>query len=240
MPTRRDVLRGLGATALGSTAATGLASAEHSSQQPDHVTISYDPDTLSKYQPLLDISQSDREKLTGLYGWVAHSSEHDTAVCVYWCSYTHQESPLWAPNTGHWGDHEPVQVEFNTETGEVTRVRASIYHWIKGEIPASDAVLSGTNPTLKVIEPYHHYTAQPDESVTSNLDVADLTKQFDGWLDNGLEQDLVTGASYNPWALRSESDFWATGRFGLRSTEATQARLAKSLDFGVVGSLEGE
>lgn len=238
MPTRRDVLRGIGAVAIGTSASAGVASATHPTRKPDHVTIRYEPDTLANYQPLLQISQSSREKLNGLYGWVARSSEFDTAVCVYWCSYTHQESPWWAPSTGHFGDHEPIQVEFNPSTGEVTRVRSSIYHWIKGEVTASNAVLSGTNPTLKVLDPYHHYTAQPDESVTTKLSVKDLTNEFDGWLDNGLEGNLVTGASYNPWVMESESDFWAPGEFGLPSDEYLRARTARSLDFGIVGSLE--
>lgn len=238
MISRRAFLRTLGAGVAGGLL-SGTAIATHSEQQPDHVTIAYEPDILQKYQPLLDISQSSREKLLGLYGWTARSPEYDTAVCVFWCSYTHQEAAFWAPipSTAHYGDHEPIQVEFNPDTGEVERVRASIYHWIKGEATGSSATLSGTNPLLKVIDPYHHYTAQPDEKLTSQYDVKDLTQVFDGWLDNGLEEDLVPGACYNPWIMRSEPDFWAPGQFGLPSTEQIQARAFRKAGFGVVGSL---
>lgn len=251
MPTRRGILRAgtLGTAAVGLSASAQLASATHPREQPDHVTIAYEPGTLATYQPYLDISQSSREKLIDLYGWVARSSERDTAVCVYWCSYTHQEAPWWAPETGHIGDHEPIQVSFDPTTGEVKRVRASIYHWIKGEVLGSNAVLaeSGTNPTLRVIDPFHHYTAQPDEKLTTDLGgVADLTKVFDAWLDNGLESDLLPGACYNPWSLETESDWWAPGQFGLPgdisvevpNEDALKARMARAADFGVVGSLE--
>lgn len=247
MPTRRDALRAgsLGTAAIGLSASAQLASATHPRQQPDHVSIAFEESTLNTYRPLLDISQSSREKLIGLYGWVARSPEHDTAVCVYWCSYTHQEAPAWAPETGHIGDHEPIAVEFDPDTGEVLRVRASIYHWIKGEVAGSDAVLDDRNPTLRVIDPYHHYTAQPDASLCSEFPVEDLTAVFEAWLDNGLEEDLHVGACYNPWVMHTQSDWWAPGEFGLPggfsievpNGDALRARAAKAADFGIIGSL---
>lgn len=237
MPTRREVLAGLGTAAAGSVAVVGTASGSHPDRQPEHVSITYDSSTLERYKPLLDIEPADRKKLVGLYGWLAESPEYDTAVCVFWCSYTHQEPPWWAPTTGHYGDHEPVAVEFDPDSGDVVRVRASIYHWIKGEITGSAMPLDGTNPTLRVVNPHHQYTAQPDAEQTSSFEVQDLTANFESWLTNGLEESLQVGACYEPWIMREESDWWAPGKFGLSSTEQIQARAARSAGFGVVGDL---
>lgn len=245
MQTRREFVRNLGAVAVAGTVVSKPAAAEHPERQPDHVTIEYEPSVLERYQPLLDISQQSREKLLGLYGWVARSPEHDTAVCVYWCSYSHQEAPWWAPETGHFGDREPIQVEFDTDSGEVARVRASIFHWLKGEVDSSEAVLDGTNPTLRVIEPHHQYTAQPDASRCTAIDVDDLTGELDAWLDNGLEAALQPGACHNPWIMRDHEDFWAPGEFGLPfglsvqvpSSRPYRARIAKAAGFGVAGEL---
>jgi hypothetical protein len=238
MPTRRQFL---GATA----AATGLAlvgspaAAEHPDRQPAHVTIAYDQSRLERYKPLIDIRPVDRELLEGLFGWIAESPEHDTDVMGDWCRYRRQVSPWWAPGTGHWGDHEPVQVEVDSDTGDPVRVRASVYHWIKGETRAETVPMDGDNPRLRVVSPYHQYTATGPDAAVRSLAVKDLTAHFDNWLANGLEADLVPGAAYNPWIMRTESDFWREGEFGLPANETLRAETARTLGFGQVGDLTG-
>lgn len=235
MPTRRAFITTIGSAATVGTLSRSV-SASHFDAQPEHVTLSYDQPRLEQYRPLLDIDPVDREKLIGLYGWIAESPEYDTDIMCYWASYTHQDPPWYAPSTGHYGDHEPVQVVVDSDSGDVARVRASIYHWIKG---TADAVpLDGTNPRLRVINPYHHYTAAASDASVSAFEVKDLTTEYQDWLDNGLEAEMVRGATTNPWIMSREADWWAPGRFGLPSTEQLQAQTAKDIGFGVVGTLE--
>lgn len=244
MFTRREFIGRSGAAAVataGLAALSGPAAAVRDDHQPDHVTISYDQARLERYRPRFQIKVEDREKLIGLYGWIAESPEYETDVYVYWMKYTHQESPWWGPTTGHYGDHEPIAVEVDKGTGDVTRLRASIFHWIKGEVTADVAPLSDDgHPRLRVFNPYHHYTAADPEASLDTFEVEDLTGEFRSWLDNGLEESLVDGACVNPWIMRSEEDWWRPGSFGLPSTEAMQANLARDASFGVAGKLSSQ
>lgn len=235
--TRRAVLTAIGAAATATTL-SGTAAADHSDAQPEHVSITYDQSYLETYQPVLQMQHADREKFLGLYGWVASSPEHDTNCCVYWAKYSHQEAPWWAPTTGHYGDHEPVQVEIDAGTGEVSRVRASIFHWAKGEVDGLAAPMDGTNPRLKVMNPHHQYTAAAEDAPTEQHTVRDLTAEWDAWLDNGLETDARPGCSRNPWIMRHNPHFWRKGSFGLPSTDTLRMQMARSLGFGTVGELE--
>lgn len=238
MPTRRQYLASL--AAAGTLTTAGTAAADHTDRQPAHVTISYDETVLDTYKPLLARSQAAREKYLGLYGWVAESPEEATKVCVYWSYYSHQDGA--SQYTSHRGDHEPVAVEVNTDTGDVERIRASIWHWQKGEVTPDAAPMDGTNVKLRVIDPHHAYTAARESDTVEDLDVKDLTATWDDTLANGLEDDVVPGASYNPWIMQRESDWWRAGSFGLPSiealvTSATQ-RFNATIGGGTVGSLE--
>lgn len=245
MPTRRAVLRATGA-ALGGGLLVGSASGDHVTEaQPDHVTIEYDQAYLDRYKPKLAMPYSEQQKFLGLYGWVASSPEHDTNVCVYWASYTHQDGWLGDLDS-HEGDHEPVQVEVDKQTGEVTRVRASVYHWLKGESTPDAVPMDGSNPRLRVIKPWHQYTAAGPNETAHAFDIEDLTSEFQGWLDNGLELDLLPGSSTNPWKMQYEDDWWrsdraaSAGLFDLPpSVKSSLVRASKAAGFGTVGSLTG-
>jgi hypothetical protein len=249
MPTRRQFLTqtGAAAVALAGVGAVRRVRADHDAAQPDHVRLVYDADRLRRYRPLLDMEQADREKLLGLYGWVAESPEYDTDVMVYWMKYTDQEAPWWAPGTGHFGDHEPVQVEVDKQTGEVQRVRASIFHWLKGEVTGAAMPLGddGRHPELRVFNPHHHFTAAAPGAVLRKIEVNDLHEVYDSMLANGLEESLVPGASRKPWLMRTEPDFWRPGEFGLPfvddvavpSLAALRVGVAQNLGFGTTGDL---
>lgn len=237
MPTRRAVLTGAGAAALGSAVLSGTAAADHRDAQPEYVDITYEPDTLDRYAPVFDIAPVDREKLRGLYGWVARApaDERDTFVCCYVMKYRLQEGWL-GPTDSHKGDHEPVQVEVDRTTGEVTRLRASVYHWLKGEVPAAAAPLAenGRTPRLKIFTPHHHYTAAAPDATTERFDVRDLTEIFDAILANGLEEDLQPGAFTNPWLMRDRADFWRDGALGIDGLVVSALSIA---GVGTTGSL---
>jgi len=206
---------------------------KHFDVQPEHVTISYDQEMLEQYRPELVFSEDSRNKFLGLYGWVARSNEYDTDVCVFWCSYSHQEG--WLGNLdSHYGDHEPLQVEVNSETGDIERVRASVYHWIKGEGPASEISMKDGRPHLEVVDPWHQYTAATSAGILPQ--VKDLTAVFEDWLDDGLEDALHPGSSTNPWSMRTRGDWWRR-EYGV-STNALLVSATKTAGIGEVGSLE--
>jgi hypothetical protein len=241
MPTRRTVLRAAAAAGVSLAAGSRTAAAQAASSPfdtPDAVTISFDRERLDRYAPYLQLSEADEERFLGLYGWVAESERRDTDVLVYWAEYVNQVAPWYAPGTGHWGDREPVAVEVDPDTGELVTVRASIYHWIKGELPADAVARTGTHPRLRVIDPWHQYTAAaPGRG--QRREVLDLRDRWQAWLDNGLDEAVVPGASRNPWVMRSEPDWWQSGEFGI-DVDVRVLRLARRLGFGAAGSLGGE
>lgn len=238
--TRRDCLRVASGAITGGACLSviaGRSTASHLDVPGENVTIEFDQPMLDTYRPRLVFPTAAREKLIGLYGWVVTSPDFDTDVCCYWTSYTHQDG--WLGNLdSHDGDHEPIQVEVDSQTGDVERVRASIYHWLKGEVPgASAALYEDTHPHLRVIEPWHQYTAALPADDGSFVDVEDLTTVFQSWLDNGLEEDLHPGSTTVPWRMRDRTSWWQDTIGGFSFTEEiVQAARAAGLD--TAGSLE--
>jgi hypothetical protein len=242
---RRGVLRGIGSASVstfGLTSLAGRTAADSGSRlesKPDHVRIGFDRDYLETYQPELVTDHLDVTP-KALYGWVARSEDYDTSVACYFAAYTHQNSAWYAPGDidAHFGDHEPVQIEVDDESGDPVRVRASIYHWMKGETVAATVPMddSGQRPRLYVFKPHHHYrAAQPDESTTA-VEVDDLTAVFEDWMDDGLDENLIEGAFTNPWVMQTEPDFWAEGVGGI-SANALYVSALQTAGIGDLGSL---
>lgn len=229
---RRDILRAGaagGAAAAGLSAGTGTVAASHYDHQPDHVSLSYDEATLSTYQPLLVIDEEDREKLIAQYAWTATSPEYDTDCHVYWTAYTHQDGA--SPYDSHDGDHEPIYVFVDSQTGEVQEVLASIYHWLKGQADAAALRMDGKQVVLRVMHTYHHYTAASSESSPYEPRLTDLTGAFSDWLENGLEDDLAYGSVVNPWLMHSRTSWWQRDYADISVEEfLVRARRAVGLD----------
>lgn len=233
--TRRSFLRTAGTVALGAGVLSATATASHFEAQPEHVTLSFDESTLKTYRPALDIPSQELDKFLGLYGLVATSPEYDTGCCVYWSSWTHQEG--WLGNLdSHYGDHEPVYVFFDHDSGEVTKVVASIYHWMAGRSEPPAIPMDETHPRLRVISPWHQYTAADGSG--SFYGIEDLTSAFQSWLDNGLEDDLEPGTVVNPWIMEGRGDWWRRGWTGF-SLNAVLVSAFRSAGIGEEGSLDG-
>jgi hypothetical protein len=139
----------------------------------------------------------------------------------------------------HYGDHEPVQVEVDSDTGDVVRVRASIYHWVKGETTPRDRLMDDTDrrPRLRVINPWHQYTLAGEDDEVQQKTVEDLRDEYRSWLRNGLEESVAIGATTNPWSMRDRSSWWREGTFGLSLGE-TRIKAAQSLGLDTVGRLD--
>lgn len=247
---RRVFLQASGSAAVAATVSAtvgltlaGTVVADHDDAQPEEVTIYYDREYLETYRPLLQLSYEASDLLNDLYGWVATHEQYDTNVCVYWAEYVKQNASragewLFGGIDGHVGDHEPVQVEVNASTGEVERVRASIYHWLIGRNTTPGPLLEDTNPRLKVIDPWHQFSAAEPDAAVQELPVENLGDVWDAWLANGMESAVVPGASRNPWRMRQEPDFWRQGNYGLPVEGKRAAEFGRFLDYGTVGSLE--
>ena len=203
--TRRQFLATVGGSAVALSAVSGTVAADHFDHQPEHVRLTFDQAMLERYQPKFVMADASREKLIGLYGWVASSPEYEYDICVYGASYTHQEglSPisaaLYAPlSDEHYGDHEWYYVAVN-KAGSVEKVVYDQFHWTAGKRAASMITLDDTHPVVRVIKPWHFYN---HSGVTSDqgelVRVQDLTTAFDGWLDNGLEDSLAPGTVVDP------------------------------------------
>lgn len=211
---RRDFLRRLAAVGAGSVGLTATispaAALARDEYKPEHVSLDFDRERLERYRPRLVFEEASRDQLIGLYGWYATSPEYDTDVAVYWASYTHQEGVT--DFDSHYGDHEPLYVFVDSVTGEVQRVVYSAYHWLKGT-----TATSREHPQFTVVHPWHHYVQTTTEGLLVGVD--DLHGVFDSWLANGLEEDLAPGSVVNPWSMRSRSDWWRRGSFGISLAE---------------------
>lgn len=203
---RRAFLRAGGCAVVGSVTVAGRAAGDHLDNQPAHVTLEYDRETLKTYQPKL-VSEHLDVSPNAMYGWVARSPEHSTSVAVYWTEYDKQEgvSPFdGSLSDSHDEDHEPVYVEFSESDGSVREVVFSAYHWLAGRgRPPGIPLAEETHPMLHAVKPWHQYRTTTTEG--NRPPINDLTDVYTDWLDGGLEQDLEPGVVVNPWRMLGAS-----------------------------------
>lgn len=236
--TRRQFIRSGGAAVAAASIATIAstpAAASHMDEAGDNISLDYDQTALDTYRPRFVFPTEAKKKLIGVYGWIASSPDYDTDVACYWCWYTNQEG--WIGPDSHFGDTEPVQVEYDSETGDVERVRASVYHWMKGETTPSDALMyEETHPHLRVVSPHHQYTIARQSDDGSYTEIKDLTEAYPKWLSNRLEDDISLGASTVPWRMRDRGHWWADTEAGFSVNAAFVGALERA-NVGTRGSL---
>jgi len=243
-PTRRDVLRGAGLAVAAAGGASVPAMAQtgdypHWGARPEHVTLTYDEQTLLQHAPRLALSQDARTKLRDLYGWTATSPEYDLDHHVYVALYTHQSGSLSLFGSmlsdSHLGDTEWVYVLSDPDTGETKRVIYDAYHWVVGRQDASAITMDGQHPVGRVVDPWHFYTfSDVDASSATAVDeVRDLTAEFGAMLSNGLAESLEPGTVTDPATMQSRNHWWRTGVTGW-SFDAALASTVYSL--GWVGA----
>ena len=245
---RRTFLVAAGTAGAASLTTTRLARGQsgdelpHYAEQPSSVSLEYDQADLETYQPLLKLTPEDDSKLLGFYGWKAVDENRSTDVYCYWTSYSHQEASgigrVFFNADQHDGDHEPVQVVVDSETGEVRTVRASIYHWIKGETSPTDRLMdeTGKRPRLRVVSPWHQYTLAAEDAEVQQKSVEDLRGEYRSWLRNGLYESVAIGATTDPWTMADRSSWWREGTFGIGLNEQ-RIKLAQAIGLDTVGEL---
>jgi hypothetical protein len=215
--------------------ASGVSAAsidDWTTEIPEHTTITYETDVLEHYRPLFVTRDINAANLQGLYGFVARSTEFDSNVCVYACSYATQEgiSPLAPPlNDSHYGDHEWVYVFWNDDSGDVEEIAYSAYHWIAGRAYGeSIPVFEETHPKLHIVSPWHQYYVTTDEG--EFVELYDLKSSLQGWLDNGMDEHLHLPAVAMPWTMQTRAHWWknTVGEF---SVDAVYASLMYDIGF---------
>lgn len=259
MVTRRELLRTTGwsiATGAGYEVASVYTSPLSVQDRLDYIpsdsTISFDRAWLERYKPKLVLTDEDTEKLLGLYGWRVSSPNKETDAAVYWASYSHQEGVT--SYDSHRGDHEPIVVFVDSETGEPDQVAASVYHWLKGLASYESVPRTGDRIVLDVISPWHHYTAG-NPALASDVDLFSLgtgealrdperTTEFGAWVAGGLADDLAP-VVVNPWdLLRPErGSWWQDGflaSFGFSPVTEQRIRFAQWIGEGVAGNLTAD
>ncbi|MFC7216453.1 hypothetical protein ACFQO4_20555 [Saliphagus sp. GCM10025334] len=201
--------------------------------KPDHVTIEFDEQMLYRYEPLLVTDWETRQRHNGLFGYVARSEEYDYDVCCYWSQLSHQDGAnLWGfvfQADSHLGDHEPIYVMVDKETGEVARVVYSAYHHFPAEVEPMGGNLEQirhpelrTHATLEIIPYWHHHKYSPGEdgafaSNFSNLE--DWGEAREQWADNGFYNRTNSRAIEDPEVMLTRSSWWESGTIDHRLGE---------------------
>ena len=233
------------------TAAGGLAAMSgpveaaetHADAKPNHVTISDDTAFLARYRPLLDMRNIPRDNRPTLYGWKATSPEHSTDAAVFCCEYAVQKDILTL--TSHAGDHEWIYVFVDDDSGTVTEVAYTAYHWLRGYV-TSPPVFGGEgedHPAFLIAPTYHNYSPMSEDTRSSVLldprslgDYATRSGPFYRWLANGMSEDLAKGAVHNPWLLDSDGPleaWWSREGSGRVNNAIVNAWAFVAFGFGV-------
>lgn len=242
MPTRRAVLKGLPAVAVGSFALSSTAAADHRDSVASHANIRYDQSEIERYRPkVIDPPRKNAdEKAQEWYGWIVDSSEYEYTAYVYFMYYEVQRDGGVA---GHRFDREPVYVFVDSEVGEVREVVYSAYHWLAEhtDTPPTVAESGGEHPTLRIVAPYNHYVLTEEDGV-EHFPVkplgttdgqpfkSDGSTTFETWLDTGWEDALAPGVATNPARMRTRDSWWRDGRetWAVRAWAGMQVRLARA------------
>lgn len=227
MHSRRDIVRrgatvGLAATGLVG-AATAPAAADHEDGEwrakPRDVTIEYDQPWLEQYEPRLLTDRETRDRFIGLYAYAVRGDGYDYDVACYWAQLTHQDGVSFLglfEADSHLGDHEPVYVYVEPDTGEIDRVVYSTYHHFPGEVtPSTARVVQDRHPdhdthvVLRVSNKWHNYSAAIDSDATGAfLGLEDWVSVRDSWLEHGFYEETADEAIEDPETMRTRKAWW--------------------------------
>lgn len=206
---RRDVLRASGIALAGATAATPTASAGHADRgAPEEVTLEYDEEIIKAYQPRL-VLEGVNPRPVNFHALHARSTESTLNAVYGFALYSYQEGAT--SHDSHLGDHEPIIVWYDQESGDVVRVDYAAYHWFRGTAPAESLEFgddAGKQPRFRVDPTYHHYYAYTGDVPGEQIETTSLLESIEPWLNNGLEESLAASQPYDPYAMLSRPTWW--------------------------------
>ena len=225
MPSRRAVLRGLGAGVVGGVGVASIASpvAAFRDARPDHVTIAYDQEAVERYRPVAVNPPRKRsdEHPQQWHAWIASSPEYDYDVYCYWMFYRVQRGAT--QKDSHRYDREPVYVLVDPTLEEVRELVYTSGHWMAA-VEESPPLYDGQHVQLRIVSPHNHYvqtdaagtfyTVEPlgteDGEPFHPSDTEQTT--FEDWLDTGWRESLHPPAALDPAVMRSRESWWAEGK----------------------------
>lgn len=182
----------------------------------ENTIIEFDEQYLYEYQPKLRMSPEVRESQKGLYGYVARSADRDTDVLCYWSQLTHQDGLPGARADSHLGDHEPIYVFVNSESGDVEEIVYSAYHWFTGTAEIGDTPSASlatiradkpTHATMTVVDPWHHYRFTPGEAAAF-VELKSWPEVRETWIRNGFYDPADVATIEDPWSIRDSDGWW--------------------------------
>lgn len=184
----------------------------------DATTIEFDEQYLYEYQPLLRMEPSTREEHKGMYGYVARSDDHETDALCFWTQLTHQDGLPGVSSDTHLGDHEPIYVFVNSETGVVDEIVYSAYHWFTGSQSITNpseelqTARAGepTHPVLSVSEQWHNYSYETDVD-GAFVELKSWPEVRDTWLRNEFYAPADVDVIEDPWQIRDSDGWWQPG-----------------------------
>lgn len=207
----------------------------------DHITVSFDRETLEYYRPALDLSGLDVRPST-IYAWTTSSPEFEYDVHTFVVFYQTQYGST--SEDSHRLDREIAQVYTAPDTGEVREAVYSAGHWRAFRNTSPNTYVpddgSGEHVTLDVAERYHHHL-ETDVVGSLGVDLEPLgtpdklfdedteRTQYEAWLENGLAGTLRPGAWINGDIMRFRDDYWADDRQRDRWYASVWSRLAGSM-----------
>jgi len=216
--TRRDVLRMTAAgVAAGVTGGATVGTVAAAGDYPhldvqEHVSVTTDPAQIEPWQPRLTWDQYPEQEPLSYACMRLSSPEYDDDCIVGFHEYAYQKGVSSADS--HDGDHEPIYVFFDPDSGDVTNVSFSGYHWFRASAGPSSIRLvdsgAGQQPVLRVVDPWHHHLPISPEAERDGrlFDVSDLDASISAWLANGMSDDLRVDQPFLPWRMRHAADWW--------------------------------
>lgn len=209
--------------AAGVLGATQPVIADHPSHLDDDVNLSFDEDDLKQYRPLLQVGHLDVEPTT-IYAWMASSPNKITDAYVYITFYPTQRGIAGSADS-HYLDREPCYVFVNSN-GNIEEVLYSAYHWLKASTtsPPTYTDSDGQHPAFRVADKWHHYLLDPEMrgefvglselGTDEKIEADQISTQYEEWLDNRWEEELLPGAVVDPWKMRrpEHESWWAKDR----------------------------
>lgn len=205
----------LASTAAASTLAVGIQGTASATdldaidREYSHVDITYEQDTLERYQPRLTMTTDHIERFRHQASYVARSDRYDSYACCYVARYTVQEGATG--HDSHLGDTEPCYVFVDSETDEPVEAVWTGWHWNAAGITAEDATLhpgrtnDPTHISLSVVYPWGNYQ-YADQDEGAFFELADWRGKREALVDGGLYDRGSTAAFEEPWVMSAEHD----------------------------------
>lgn len=239
--TRRELIRGAGATTLVASSGAAVTGSATASSVPEFdpvnvATADFPEEMLRDYQPAVIWSQEARDKIASIYAWRAKPSaeaETDLHALYYWFRYTSQRSWFKRRSIGlfsgsgpdsHPLDHEPLILFVDPGTGAVEQVVMTGYHHIATSRSSADLPLETyrlddpSHVRVKVVDPWHHFNFDDSNTDASmpipTTGIRDWLNSSDGrpgWYADGTLDATAQEAVDDPYTMRNRSMWWREG-----------------------------